>query len=325
MSFRREKYVPKGGPDGGDGGRGGDVILVGDSSIDTLLAFKYSPHFRAKSGQPGRGKSQHGAAGDDCIVQAPLGTLVFDDEHDGELLVDISEPEQTFILAGGGKGGRGNEHFKSPTNQAPREATDGEPGEERTFRVELKLLADVGLIGKPNAGKSTMLRAISRATPKVADYPFTTLSPHLGIAELSDERRLVFADIPGLIEGAADGAGLGHDFLRHIERTSVLVHLLDVAPTDGTEPVANYKAIRGELAEYSPTLLEKPEIIVLNKIDLVPGDDRDQYISELTDALGGGESMGVTSGATGEGVSDLLEACWRAIGKHESHRGWRAG
>lgn len=315
MSFRREKYVPKGGPDGGDGGRGGDVVLVGDGSLSTLLSLTPRPHYRARNGQPGMGKSRHGADGDDCIVNVPPGTLVFEKET-GDLLVDITAHGQRFVAASGGKGGFGNEHFKSATNQTPREATPGDPWIERTLQLELKLIADVGLIGKPNAGKSTMLRSVSRATPKVADYPFTTLSPHLGIADLGGgDRRLLIADIPGLIEGASQGAGLGHDFLRHVERTKLLVHVLDVCPFDGSDPVANYRAIRRELAGYSTTLAEKPELVVLNKIDLVPADERAETVEMLTSELdlAEGHRPLVASGATGQGMPELLEACWRGL------------
>ncbi|MHC4416000.1 MAG: GTPase ObgE [Planctomycetota bacterium] len=287
VSLRREKYVPKGGPDGGDGGRGGSVVLIGDSSLDTLFSFTFSPHFRAQSGRPGQGKSMYGAHGGDCVIPVPLGTMVFDAES-SNVLADIAETGQRFVAARGGRGGFGNEHFKSPTNQTPRHATPGEPGQQRTLRLELKLIADVGLIGKPNAGKSTMLRAVSRATPKVADYPFTTRSPQLGITELpGQDRRLVVADIPGLIEGASAGAGLGHAFLRHIERTVVLVHLLDSAPPDGSDPVASYHAIRRELAEHSQALAAKPEIIALNKIDQIPEPERDDVIERIAGRLGG--------------------------------------
>jgi GTP-binding protein len=326
VSFRREKYVPKGGPDGGDGGRGGDVVIVGDESLTTLLPLTPRPHYRARNGQPGMGKSMHGADGDDCLVPVPLGTLVFDRDS-GELLADITASGQRFVAAAGGRGGRGNEHFKSSTNQTPRQATPGEPCVERVLRLELKLIADVGLIGKPNAGKSTMLRAVSRATPKVAAYPFTTLSPHLGTAALTGERRLVIADIPGLIEGAADGAGLGHDFLRHVERTRVLVHLLDVRPEDESDPAENYQAVRRELFEYSPILAEKPEIIALNKMDLIAADERDEAARRIVGrlSLASDERAVLTSGATGLGAGELLEACWRALGQREDHApGWSA-
>jgi GTP-binding protein len=227
-------------------------------------------------------------------------------------------------VAHGGRGGFGNEHFKSSTDQTPRYATPGEEVEDRTLRLELKLIADVGLVGMPNAGKSTMLRAMSKATPKVADYPFTTRSPNLGIAELGGERRLVIADIPGLIEGASGGAGLGHEFLRHIERTTLLVHLLDVAPVDGSDPAETYRAIRGELAEYSAALADKPEIVALNKIDLVPADERQAVIARVAGALelAGDDRLLVTSGATHDGIGALLEACWRVVGKGEKEPGW---
>jgi GTP-binding protein len=276
----------------------------------------------------------HGADGEDCLVHIPLGTLVYD-KISGELIVDIDRDGQRFIVAPGGRGGLGNEHFKSSTNQTPREATPGQPGVERTLRLELKLIADVGLIGKPNAGKSTLLRSVSRANPKVASYPFTTLTPHLGIAQLpaarrsgdrkGGERRLVIADIPGLIDGAAEGAGLGHDFLRHVERTRLLVHVLDVQPMDGSDPRANYEAIRRELFEYSPAMAEKPEIVALNKIDLVPEPERDEVIGHLLRQLDlpPDEPPVRTSGATGDGLADLLETCWQRLDK--SPAGWTAG
>jgi GTP-binding protein len=330
VSFRREKYIPKGGPDGGDGGDGGDVILLADPHLDSLVDLTWHPHRRGEHGENGRGKCMHGADGSDCIVPVPLGTLVFD-ESTGEAVGDLNVAGQMLLVARGGKGGLGNDRFKSPTNQAPRESTPGEEGVERSLRLELKLIADVGLIGLPNAGKSTMLRAVSRATPKVAEYPFTTLQPNLGIAELDVERRLVIADIPGLIEGAAEGAGLGHEFLRHVERTSVLVHLLDVSPLDGTEPVENYKIIRRELSEYSADLTAKPEIIVLNKIDLLPADQRLQRINDLTTALSRLTRLSplrvdrpiAVSGATGEGVREMLDACWAALDKGDRQR-WSA-
>jgi len=308
MSFRREKYIPKGGPNGGDGGDGGDVILVGDNSIDTLLSMAHRPHYRATHGIQGKGSQMFGANGDDCIVRVPLGTLVTN-EGTGELLADISEHDQQLIVAKGGRGGFGNEHFKSATNQAPRETTDGKPLEEHTLLLELKLIADIGLVGLPNAGKSTLLSTISAARPKVADYPFTTLHPHLGIAELDVNRRLVVADIPGLIEGAADGAGLGHRFLKHIERTGALLHLVDVLPLDGSDPVTNYKTIRGELLQYSKELASKKELIVLNKIDLLPPDDRDEVIVAIAEALHL-DPVITCSSATREGMTLVLEHCW---------------
>jgi GTP-binding protein len=308
MSFRREKFIPKGGPNGGDGGDGGDVILVGDESIGTLLSVTHRPHYRATKGIQGMGSQKHGANGEDCIVKVPLGTLVRH-EGTGELLADISEDAQELIVAKGGRGGWGNEHFKSATNQAPRETTPGKPCEEHILNLELKLIADIGLVGMPNAGKSTLLSAISAARPKVAEYPFTTLHPHLGIAELDMNRRLIVADIPGLIEGAADGAGLGHRFLKHIERTGALLHLIDVMPIDGSDPASNYNTIRGELERYSPELASKKEIVVLNKIDLLPTDERAKILSQLAEELHL-DSVITCSGATLEGVRDVLEHCW---------------
>jgi GTP-binding protein len=309
ISFRREKFVPKGGPDGGDGGSGGDVVLVCDASLSTLLPLTPRPHYRARNGMQGQGKSMTGADGADIEVRVPPGTVVYDRDSN-EMVADLAQAGQRHVAAAGGRGGRGNEHFKSATNQTPRQATPGEPAIDCTLRLELKLIADVGLIGKPNAGKSTMLGALSRATPKVADYPFTTLSPHLGVAQLSDERRLVVADIPGLIEGAAQGAGLGHDFLRHVERTTVLVHLLETQPLDGATPGDNYRLIRRELAEYSSAMIEKPQIIVLSKIDLIPPDQRQAMADRISQDVG--HPVLMTSGASGEGIGPLLEACWSA-------------
>lgn len=316
VSFRREKYIPKGGPDGGNGGRGGDVVLVGDASLDTLLTVTHRPHYRAENGQQGAGKQMNGADGDHKRVAVPLGTLVFDEEG-GELIADIDSAGQQVIVAAGGVGGRGNESYKSATNQAPREATEGAPWVERTLRLELKLIADVGLVGLPNAGKSTLLAAISAARPRVADYPFTTLHPHLGIAELPGGRRLVVADIPGLIEGAAEGAGLGHDFLRHVERTRVLLHLVDIAPVDGSDPKENAATIDRELAAYTADLAGKPRVVALNKIDLVPEDDRGGVTASFD------REPLVCSGATGEGIDAVLERCWSLVGGAEP-AGWQA-
>lgn len=319
VSFRREKFVPKGGPNGGDGGDGGDVVLVGDESLDTLLTVTHRPHYRAVHGEQGKGSQMHGANGDDRVVQVPLGTLVYN-EKSGALIADISEHAQRVVVAKGGKGGFGNEHFKSATNQAPRETTPGEPIEEHILRLELKLIADIGLVGLPNAGKSTLLSAVSAARPKVADYPFTTLQPHLGIAELDADRRLVVADIPGLIEGAADGAGLGHRFLRHIERTGALVHLVDVLPEDGSDPVENYNSIRGELERYSIELAAKQELIVFNKIDLIPEAERTGHITSLAERLALTDPL-TCSGATHTGIRDVLEACWVMVNKQPAS-GW---
>ncbi|MFW5652593.1 MAG: GTPase ObgE [Planctomycetota bacterium] len=321
VSFRREKYVPRGGPDGGDGGDGGHVILEADPNVITLLDFRHRTKWAAKNGQPGSSKNCTGASADDLILRVPPGTLVFDPETD-HLIVDIDRPGMQHVIANGGRGGYGNTHFKSSIHQAPREATPGEEGEERWIRLELKLLADVGLLGLPNAGKSTLLRSISKARPTVADFPFTTLHPQLGIVELGEARRMVVADIPGLIEGAAAGAGLGHDFLRHIERTQVLLHLLDIAPVDASDPVSNYETIRRELAAYSTALAEKDEVIVLNKIDLVPEDERERLIEQIAGRLGyaRGERPMVISGATQQGLKALLEQCWSMLERSEEER-----
>ncbi len=314
VSFRREKYIPKGGPEGGDGGDGGSVIALGDSAVNTLVDFRHRHHFKAQSGEPGRGKNQHGANGADLVVKLPPGTIIMD-SLTGEILADLA-PGDSVVLAKGGKGGWGNDRFKSPTNQTPRESTPGEPGVERTLRLDLKLIADVGIVGKPNAGKSTLLAAITRATPKIADYPFTTLSPQLGIAEINPALRIVFADIPGLIEGAAQGTGLGHEFLRHVERTRLLVHLIEAEPADGSDPIENYRVIRAELGQYSASLAEKPEIIALSKIDLLMEDaDVDALIARVRAELGIDPSVEIfaISAATRKGLTPLLEACARAL------------
>jgi GTP-binding protein len=317
VSFRREKYIPKGGPDGGNGGDGGSVILAVDHNVTTLLDFRSRHHWKARHGQPGQSRQMTGESAEDLLLRVPAGTLVFDAETN-ELICDLTSPDAPFVIAQGGRGGLGNEHFKSSTNQTPRESEDGEPGVERQLRLELKLMADVGLLGMPNAGKSTLLRAISAARPMVADFPFTTLKPRLGIVELDAERRLVVADIPGLIEGAAEGIGLGHDFLRHVERTRVLVHLVDLCPMDESNPVENYRTIRRELARYSTDLAEKDELVVLNKVDLVAAEEREAMIERIAGELGfgKGERPMVISGATREGIGGLLEQCW-ALTKRE--------
>lgn len=325
-ALRQEKCVPKGGPDGGDGGRGGDVILVGDPHLDTLVEFAYKVHFFAEPGENGQRKKRHGREGADLRIRVPLGCLVYDADTD-ELLADIVEVGQEVVVARGGRGGRGNDRFKSATHQTPTEWEPGGEPVERRLRFELKLIADVGFIGMPNAGKSTLLKAVSRANPKVADYPFTTLSPQLGLAELPGERRLVVADIPGLIEGASEGAGLGHEFLKHIERTSVLVHLVDVRPADGSDPVANYRTIRAELAAFSEELAHKPELLVFNKLDLVPPEEREPLLRSLRGRLRRtpDETLAI-SGATGEGREALLERCWTMVEREAGEtREWGVG
>lgn len=322
-AFRREKGVPKGGPDGGDGGKGGDVILVGDPHLDTLIEFAYRSHYFAGHGENGQRKKCNGKDAPELRVRVPLGCLVHDADTD-ELLVDMLEPGQEFIAAPGGKGGRGNDHFKTSTHQAPTEFEVGGEPVERRLRLELKLIADVGLIGLPNAGKSTLLKALTRANPKIAPYPFTTLAPQLGIAELDGDRRLVFADIPGLIEGASAGAGLGHDFLKHIERTGVLVHLVDLAPADGSDPVDNYRTVRRELQAFSERLATKAELVAFSKLDLVPDVDREPLLRRLRSRLKRTKDECVAvSGATGDGRVDLLERCWRLVhGDEATVDGW---
>jgi GTP-binding protein len=322
VSLCREKYRPKGGPNGGNGGCGGDVVLVGDESVSTLLSLTPRPHYRAKNGMPGLGSSMDGAAADHTLIAVPLGTIVVDRET-GETLAEITTDGEQVIVAKGGVGGYGNEHYKSSTNQTPREAMPGGDLEERTLDLELKLLADVGLVGLPNAGKSTLLSAVSAARPKVADYPFTTKSPHLGIAELSDERRLVMADLPGLIEGAAGGAGMGHDFLKHVERNAVILHVLDALPIDGTNPVDNWTLIRRELDAFGDVLTDKPEIIMLNKCDLIDEDATKKLVEAIKAASG--KPVLTASGVTGQGVDRVLETIWLKVsGGEESveSTGW---
>jgi GTP-binding protein len=273
-AFRREKYVPKGGPSGGDGGRGGSVYAVADRNVNTLVEYRFARIHRARNGTNGQGSDCYGAAGEDITLVLPVGTMVWDAES-GELVADLARHGQEVLMARGGKGGLGNLHFKSSTNRAPRQFTRGEPGESRRLRLELKVLADVGLLGLPNAGKSTFIRAVSAARPKVADYPFTTLHPNLGVVRVDVNRAYVIADIPGLIEGAAEGAGLGHQFLRHLARTRLLLHLVDIVPLDdGADAAADAHAIVEELRRYDDALYRKPRWLVLNKIDLLPEDER---------------------------------------------------
>jgi GTPase len=301
-SFRRETFVPQGGPNGGDGGRGGDVLLVGDPQLTTLLDFRYQQHYRAPGGARGQGSDRTGRGGEPLVLRAPLGTAVRDAET-GDFLGEILEPGQEVVLARGGRGGRGNAAFATATNQSPRRADPGEPGEERRVTLELKLIADVGLVGEPNAGKSTLLSAVSAATPKVADYPFTTLSPNLGVVQLSDHRSFVMADIPGIIEGAHEGKGLGHQFLRHIERTRTLALLI---PADALEPQADYQKLRDELAQYSAELVAKPFCVVFTKADLLPP----EWPSPHVEAPAAWAQFVISSVAQ-RGLDPLLEGLWR--------------
>ena len=307
-SFRREKYVPKGGPDGGDGGNGGDVILVVVDNLNSLLPFQYVHRYEAEAGGPGLGRDKHGKKGQARIVKVPPGTVVYlDEDGEAEPIADLTEPGEEFVVARGGRGGLGNVHFKSSTHQSPRIAELGEPGEERWLRLELRLIADVGLVGLPNAGKSTLLASGTRARPKIADYPFTTLSPNLGVVELGGAggQAFVMADIPGLIEGAAEGAGLGHEFLRHVHRTKVLIHVLDAAGgLEGRDPLADYAAINAELAAFDAAMASKPMLVALNKVDLVEARDN---LPRLHEALAeSGHKVFEISAATGQGVSELF-------------------
>ncbi len=280
-AFRREKYIPRGGPSGGDGGRGGNVYGVADRNLNTLVEYRFTRIFRAKNGEKGRGADCYGAGGDDITLAFPVGTVITDAETE-EPVADLATHGQRALLCKGGTGGLGNLHFKSSTNRAPRQFTRGEPGESRRLRLELKVLADVGLLGMPNAGKSTFIRAVSAARPKVADYPFTTLHPHLGVVRVDVNRSFVIADIPGLIEGAAEGAGLGHQFLRHLARTRLLLHLVDLAPIDaGADPAADAHAIAQELRKYDEALFRKPRWLVLNKVDLLLEDERQERIESF--------------------------------------------
>jgi GTP-binding protein len=311
VSFLREIYIAKGGPDGGNGGRGGDVYLETAEDVDTLLEFANKHHWKAKNGLPGEGSNCTGQSGSDLIIRVPVGTIVYDTDLDDLMLKDMDKPGMKVCFCKAGKGGRGNKSFASSVRQTPRFATDGKPGQARNIRMELKLIADVGLVGMPNAGKSTLISRCSAARPKIANYPFTTLEPVLGIIEISGFRRFVMADIPGLIEGAHKGAGLGHDFLRHIERTRTIVHILDILPTDDSDPVENYHKIRNELAQHSKVLGEKKELVVLNKADLDPDGI---FAQDVIDRLKIG-NVPVISAVTGQGIDELNEKLWKLVRK----------
>lgn len=309
-SFRREKFIPKGGPDGGDGGRGGNVYAVADCNINTLIDYRYARKHFARNGENGRGSDCYGAAGNDIELRMPVGTLVTDSET-GETIADLTKHGERYLIAHGGKGGLGNLHFKSSTNRAPRQCTPGEEGEHRFLNLELKVLADVGLLGMPNAGKSTFISSVSNARPKIADYPFTTLHPQLGVVRVGPEQSFVVADIPGLIEGASEGAGLGHLFLRHLSRTKLLLHIIDMAPFDpDVDPIEEAKALVEELRKYDETLYEKPRWIVMNKIDLIAEDEQDARIDALIDGLEltADDRVFVISAATREGCEELISA-----------------
>ena len=316
LSFRREKYIEKGGPDGGDGGDGGSVFLQADASLNTLVDFRFQPRYRAQPGQSGQGRNCTGRGGEDLLVKVPVGTSVIDIDTE-ELIADLETADQRVMVAKGGFHGLGNTRFKSSTNRAPRQTTEGTAGEMRTLQLQLRLVADVGLLGLPNAGKSTLVRSVSAARPKVADYPFTTLVPNLGVVSLGLERSFVMADIPGLIEGASEGAGLGFRFLKHLSRTRLLLHLIDALPVDGSDPVSNAAAIVEELQNFSPTLAQKERWLVVNKIDLLQPSDREALIRELRDKLSWDGEILAISAFNREGCDQL---CARLMDSIEAHR-----
>ncbi|TWT46567.1 GTPase ObgE [Botrimarina hoheduenensis] len=311
MSFRREKYIPRGGPDGGDGGNGGNVVVLAREGVDSLQELVHRKHWRARGGVPGQGSNRHGACADDLVIHVPPGTVLRDAAHD-LVIRDLKNDGDTVVAARGGAGGKGNTRFKSSINQTPREYTRGEKGERRHVIFELKVIADVGLLGKPNAGKSTLLSRVSRARPEIADYPFTTKRPNLGIVEVDFDRQFVMADIPGLIEGASQGAGLGHEFLRHVERTRVLIHLVEPAPMDQSDPLENYRVIRGEVEQYAEQLgvdlASRTEVVAVSKAELPESADVQAQLQETI-----GRPVLRFSSATGEGLRELVEAAWTAL------------
>ena len=316
MSFRREKFIPFGGPNGGDGGRGGSVFAVADRNLNTLIDYRYARRHEARNGEAGRGSDQYGAAAEDIVLRMPVGTIVRDAETE-EVLAELLEPDVPVLLAKGGDGGFGNLHFKSSTNRAPRQKTPGWPGEQKKLKLELRVLADVGLLGLPNAGKSTLITAISNARPKIADYPFTTLHPNLGVVRAGPERSFVVADLPGLIEGAADGAGLGHLFLRHLQRTRLLLHVVDMAPFDGADPVALAKGIVKELRKYDEALYEKPRWIVLNKLDMVPTEDRAALVKDFIKRMRWKGPVFQVSALAREGLDPMVQAIYEHVAAHK--------
>ncbi|MDO9312465.1 MAG: GTPase ObgE [Nitrosomonas sp.] len=307
-SFRREKFIPKGGPDGGDGGRGGSVFAIADRNINTLIDYRFARIHRAKNGQNGQGSDRYGKSAEDIVLRVPVGTLI-KDSTTGETIADLVRDQQKVLLAKGGAGGIGNLHFKSSTNRAPRQFTYGEPGQEFELKLELKVLADVGLLGMPNAGKSTLIRAVSAARPKVADYPFTTLQPNLGMVRIDQNRSFVMADIPGLIEGAAEGVGLGHHFLKHLSRTRLLLHVVDMMPpNEDTNLVHEARALVKELQKYDESLYQKPRWLVLNKTDMMPAENRAELCRQFVEKLGWKDKYFIISALTGEGCKSLTYA-----------------
>ena len=313
MSFRREKFIPFGGPNGGDGGRGGSVYAVGDVNLNTLIDFRYARRHEARRGENGRGSDQYGAAADDIVLRMPVGTIISDAES-GERIAELLESGERVRIVKGGDGGFGNLHFKSSTNRAPRQKTPGWPGEHRKLKLELRVLADVGLLGMPNAGKSTLIAAISNARPKIADYPFTTLYPNLGVVRVGPEQSFVVADIPGLIEGAAEGAGLGHLFLRHLQRTRLLLHLVDFAPFDAEiDPVAQVRGIVRELEKYDAELAAKPRWLVLNKVDMIPAEERAERVRSFVRRLKWKGPVFAVSALTRDGCETLVRAVYEHV------------
>jgi GTP-binding protein len=320
-SFRHEKYKEFGGPDGGDGGRGGHLLAVADASLNTLVDFRYTRRFEAGRGEHGKGSDMFGVKGDDIVLKMPVGTIIADAET-GEVLHELLVPGEVITIAKGGDGGFGNMHYKSSTNRSPRQKTPGWAGERKVLKLELKVLADVGLLGMPNAGKSTLIAAISNARPKIADYPFTTLYPNLGVVRVAPEKSFVVADVPGLIEGASEGAGLGHQFLRHLQRTRLLLHILDVAPFDaGVDPVVQAKAIVAELKKFDPKLHAKPRWLVLNKLDMVPTDQREALVKDIVKRLKYKGPVFEISALTREGCERLIQGVYEYLAKEfQSHQ-----
>jgi GTP-binding protein len=313
MSFRREKFLPFGGPNGGDGGRGGSVYAVGDRNLNTLIDFRYARRHEARRGENGRGSDQYGAAAEDIVLRMPMGTVITDAETN-DVVAELLVPDEKVLIVKGGDGGFGNLHFKTSTNRAPRQKTPGWPGEQKKLRLELKVLADVGLLGMPNAGKSSLITAVSNARPKIADYPFTTLHPNLGVVRVGPEQSFVVADIPGLIEGASEGAGLGHLFLRHLQRTHLLLHLVDIAPfDDSVDPVAQAKAIVAELKKYDQALFDKPRWLVLNKIDMVPVEEREKRVKDFVKRFKWKGPVFQISALTREGCEPLIRAIYKHV------------
>ena len=312
MSFRREKCIPFGGPNGGNGGKGGDIWFVGDRNLNTLIDYRYARRHEARNGEAGRGSDQFGAASEDIVLRVPVGTIIKDFETD-QILAELIEADVPVLLCKGGDGGFGNMHYKTSTNRAPRQKTPGWPGEQKKVRLELRVLADVGLLGMPNAGKSTLITAISNARPKIADYPFTTLHPNLGVVRVAPEKSFVVADIPGLIEGAAEGAGLGHQFLRHLQRTRLLLHVIDMAPFDDVDPVQQAKALALELKKYDPELAAKPRWLVLNKLDMVPLEERAARTKDIVKRLKWKGPVFEISALAREGLQPMLHAIYEHV------------